>query len=220
MPNSPSRNPANDDSLLGTIRIAIDKSKQSTHNRLPVRVVEYDRTNNRVRVEHMIQMLTTDGSFINRTQIASVPALVLGAGDFLINFNIDTDNLGWIQACDRDISLFLQNYKKAPPNDGRLHDFSSGVFIPDVMTGYTINSEDNEAMVIQNKSGNVKLSLNSTRIKAAVGTTEWLIEAAQIKATVSGTDVVTMTSSNATFNVPIIDSNGRDARHPFPHTRA
>ena len=208
MPDKPSRNPANDDGLVGALRVVITKMQQEMDNRLPVRVIEYDRTTNRTRVEHQLQMVTTDGTLVNRTQVASVPALVLGAGDFFINFNIQNGNLGWIQACDRDISLFLQNYQKAPPNDGRLDDFSSGLFVPDVMTGYTIDGEDSGSMVIQNSSANVKLSLNASRIKATVASTEFLIDAGQIKATVGGTDVLTMTSANATFGVPHIDSNG------------
>lgn len=192
MPNPPSRNPANDDGLLGALRIALQKHQQSVDGRLPVRVVSHDRATNRVSVEHQIQIRTTDGQFINRSRVASVPALVLGAGGFFINFDIQPGNLGWIQACDRDISLFLQGYQKSPPNDGRLHDFSSGVFIPDVMTGYTINADDDGAMVIQNTAGTVRLSLSDSRIKAVVG----------------GVDVLTLTNTAATFGVPIIDSNG------------
>lgn len=190
--NRDSRNPANDDSLPGAMRIVLQKYGQATDDMLPVRVVAYDRAANRARVEHQIDMITTSGERISRGQVASIPVLALGGGGFFINFHLPEGALGWIKASDRDISLFLQNYQKSPPNDGRIHDFSSGLLIPDVMTGYTIDPEDEQAMVIQNLDGSVKLSFKESEIKARVG----------------GVDVLTLTDSAATFGVNIVDQNG------------
>ena len=73
--------------------------------------------------------------------------------------------MGWIKANDRDISLFLQSYTNNRPNTVRLHTFEDAIFIPDIMTGYTINSEDADSMVIQNTTGTVRVSINDQRIK-------------------------------------------------------
>jgi len=192
MTNPSSRSPSNDDSLIGAFRVAQRKGLERVDDMLPVRVIDYDRASNRARVEHQIQMVTTDGDLVDRSQVASVPALSLGGGGFTINFHLPEGSLGWIKANDRDISLFLQSYSKRPPNDRRIHDFSSGLFIPDVMTGYTIADEDSQACVLQSLDGSVRISLNNERIKFVVG----------------GQDVLTMTDKDATFGVPIIDMNG------------
>ena len=65
--------------------------------------------------------------------------------------------------------MFLQQYEEIEPNTYRLHQFDDAVFIPDVMTGYTIDSEDADAMVIQNLDGSVKISMDATRIKFTMG---------------------------------------------------
>jgi hypothetical protein len=161
----PSVNPVNNDSLTGTFKEILKKVLQGTDDMLPAKVLAYDRAANRARVLPLIQILGTDGSLTSRGEIQSIPVLSLGGGDFFINFNLPVDSLGWIKASDRDISLFLQGYEESGPNTTRLHTFSDAVFIPDVMTGYTIDAEDNEAMVIQNKTGTVRMSLDANRIK-------------------------------------------------------
>ena len=86
----------------------------------------------------------------------------------MVSFHLPPDSLGWIKANDRDTSLFLQQATSAtaPPNTTRMHSFEDAIFIPDViLTNYTIDAEDNQAMVIQNEAGTVRLSLNESRIK-------------------------------------------------------
>ena len=198
----PSRDPANDDSLTGLFRIVLRKFLQQTDDMLPVSVVAYDRARNRVRVKHQIQQVTTEGNLIERAQIASVPVLALGGGSFLVNFNLPAGSLGWIKSCDRDISLFLQGYNQSPPNDKRIHDFSSGVFIPDVMHGYTIDSEDEQAMVIQNLAGSVKISLNDARIKMTAPSVEIVANTSIIGTTsITGNTTIDGTLTNNGVNV-------------------
>ncbi len=63
-------------------------------------------------------------------------------------------------ANDRDISLFLQSYQASPPNTYRTFSFSDGIFLPAVMTGYTIADEDLTNAVIQSLDGAVKISFD------------------------------------------------------------
>ena len=144
-----SRDPANDDSLLGTFREVLKKNLMETETLLPAQVVSHDRASNRVTVQPLIQMVDTDGNRINRAQKTNLPVMLIGGGTFFVSFNLPAGSLGWIFAADRDLSLFLQEYDIQPPNTLRLHSFEDGVFIPDIMTGYTINSEDEQAAVIQ-----------------------------------------------------------------------
>ena len=163
-----SRNPANDDSLLGTFNVVLRKFLQDTNDMLPARVISYDRASNRATVQPLIQLIDTDGLRHNRAQNTNLPVLLLGGGGFFVSFHLPPDSLGWIKASDRDTSLFLQQATRetAPPNTTRMHSFEDALFIPDViLTDYTIEAEDSQALVIQNAAGTVKLSLNDARIK-------------------------------------------------------
>ncbi len=171
----PSRNPVNDDTLTGTFKEILKKFLQSTDDMIPAKILEYDRTANRARVQPLIQVLTTNGDRITRAEIPSIPVILLGGGGFFISFHLPAGSLGFIKASDRDISLFLQSYEDNPPNTNRLHSFEDSLFIPDVMKGHTINAEDDQAMVIQNLDGTVRFSLNDSRIKLTVGSSTMTI---------------------------------------------
>jgi hypothetical protein len=163
--NTPTLSATSDDDLSGTMLQVLRSFLMNVDDMLPVVVVSYDRPSNRVTVAHQIQMVETGGDFVDRGQVISVPALVLGAGGFMVGFGIQAGDKGWIKATDRDLSNFLETYEKSPPDNFRIHSFDSGLFIPDIMTGYTIDAEDEDALVIQKLDGTVKISLNNNRIK-------------------------------------------------------
>jgi hypothetical protein len=167
--NTPSIDPADEDSLTGAFRFILNKMLQDVNGMLPARVISYDRTTNRAQVQPMIAVLTTDNSQISRAPIASVPVLNLGGGGILINFKIIPGDLGWILANDRDISLFLQSYGESKPNTNRKNNFSDSLFIPHVMTNYTI-VDDNELMVIQNLDGTVRIGILTDRVRITAPT--------------------------------------------------
>lgn len=160
--NNPDIDPANNDSLTGTIRFAFYKMLQNVNGMLPAQVVNYDRTTNRVQVQLLITQVTTSGAQVSRPQISSLPVCIFGGGDFFISFNLNPGDLGWVIANDRDISLFLQTLNQTPPNTGRIKSFSDGLFIPNVMTNWNIASEDNKNCVIQSTDGSVVISLSQT----------------------------------------------------------
>lgn len=169
MSNNPSINPADNGSLAGTLQFAFKKLMQSIDNMLPAKIIDYDRDENRASVEVLISRITTSNTLVARPQIDSIPVLVLGGGGVCLSFPLNTGDLGWIMANDRDISLFLQNYNQAAPNTNRVKSFSDAIFIPDVMTGYDIDDEDSENMVIQTLDGNTKISLGDDSIKLQSG---------------------------------------------------
>lgn len=162
--NNPNLDPANNDTLAGLLRSSFSQLLRNVDGMLPARVLNYNRTTNRVNVEVMIAMITTSGQQVSRAQIANIPVINLGGGGFLINFPLKEGNLGFIMANDRDISLFLQSFKESPPNTNRVKNFSDSVFIPSVLTNYTIDGGDTDNMVIQNLDGTVKISLSSDTI--------------------------------------------------------
>lgn len=86
--STPSRDPANDDSLLGMARQILDKFLNNIDDMLPARVVSFngDRQNPRVTVVPMVKLLTTDNRQITRAQVASVPVMQFGAGGVALSF--------------------------------------------------------------------------------------------------------------------------------------
>lgn len=163
--NGPDIDPANNESLAGTLQFCMQKFMQNMNGMLPARVIKYDRTTNRVQVQLLITLITTQGIQVSRPQIASIPVMLFGGGNHFLSFSLNTGDLGWVLANDRDVSLFLQSYQESPPNTFRINNFSDGIFIPDIMTGYTISEEDSGNAVLQNKDGTIKISLQPDRIK-------------------------------------------------------
>lgn len=156
----PSRDPSNDDSLAGVMREVFKKQLQNIDGQLPAQVVSYDRNSNTAVVQPLITRLTTDGQPHERATISSLPVLALGGGGFYVNFPLKPGDRGWIEASDRDISLFMQGGGMAQPNTLRMHSFSDGRFIPDVMGSYTFDGEDDGKLVISSLDGRVKITLS------------------------------------------------------------
>jgi hypothetical protein len=123
--------------------------------------------------------------------VASVPVMQFGGGGFVLSFNFQPGNLGWIKASDRDISLFLQTYGMQAPNSARLHSFSDAVFIPDVMTGYTLAGEDADNAVLQTLDGSVKVALGADQVKLAAGDASFTLSATAAALSVGGSGFTT-----------------------------
>lgn len=162
--------PALTGTLLGAFNFAVNKIIQGLSNRLPASILAYDRTTNRANVQIMIPMVTTQGGVVSRSQVASVPVQIDGGGGIFISFPLKNGDLGWIEACDRDISLFLQTYKETKPNTFRKWSFSDGKFTPSVMRGYTINFVDEEAAVISTLDGTVRIAISDTGVSITAPT--------------------------------------------------
>lgn len=163
--NRPDIDPADTDTLAGAMQFAFYKLMQGIDGMLPARVVSVSDDRTRVCVEILIAVVTTNNAQISRPQIASLPIFTIGGGGFMLSFPLAPGDMGYVVANDRDISLFLQNYTATPPNTGRIKSFSDGVFIPQVMTGFTIaNPDDTNNAVLQSLDGTVKISLGTGKI--------------------------------------------------------
>lgn len=161
----PSINQTEQNDLAGVFSAVLQQFLRKTDDMLPARVISFSRARARVRVEPLIQMVLTDGKTMKRPQIASLPVLQLGGGNAMISFNLVAGDYGWIKASDRDLSVFLRSMAETTPPTSRMHSFSDALFIPDVMHNFTIRSEDTSNMVIQNRSGTVRLALFPDRFK-------------------------------------------------------
>lgn len=162
--SNPSLNPANNGTLAGTLQFVFKKMMQQVDGMMPARVIAYDRATNRAQVQIMITQITTSGTQIPRSQVASLPVMVVGGGGFLLSFPIKSGDYGWIMASDRDTSLFLQSMAQSPPNTMRMKSFSDGVFIPDSMRGLTIDGDDVDKVVLQSTDGLTKIAIGGDSI--------------------------------------------------------
>lgn len=162
----PSLNPSNNDTLTGLLRQVFLKLLQNTNTAIPAKVINFKKGPPAVvQVQPMIKMVGTQGLQMSRAQIAEVPVYYMGAGGYIIYFNIKPGDQGLLLACDRDISIFTQSGNEAAPNTYRVKSFSDSFFLPLVMRDYTIANEDEESMVIQDLAGDHKIAIWSDRIK-------------------------------------------------------
>lgn len=158
----PSRNPTDNDSLTGLFKVVLTKFLQNNvDDMLPAQVVAFNRAQNVAQVQPLIPVLTTDDVQVTRAQVMSVPVIQLGGGGFMLNFPIKPGDLGFIKANDRDISLFKQTWKQSLPNTQRMHSFSDAVFLPTILTNFSIAGADSANVVLQAVNGAVRLSLGN-----------------------------------------------------------
>lgn len=161
----PSIDPADNDTLAGAFKHVLRKHLQrNIDDMLPCIVQAVDRAKNIVTVQPLIMVTTTLGEQISRAPVTNIPILQLGGGGFVLNFPIKNGDLGWIKANDRDISLFVQSFTEAKPNTNRLHSFSDGLFVPNILTGFSIDGDDADNVVLQTLDGSVKISMGENKI--------------------------------------------------------
>lgn len=132
---------------------------------LPAIVEKYDRKKNIVTVRPLVAIMNANRFTEKRHDLANIPAYASGAGDFVINFPIKKGNIGWIFAADRDITEYKEKLRDVAPRTSRSHSFSDGLFVPDIVRGFTISGEDEDAMVIQILDGSTKIAIHPDWIK-------------------------------------------------------
>lgn len=164
-------NDSRDDSLEGLLIELAESINKLFECKLPcvVTAVSSDRT--RVSVRPLIHIIGRDDQPVTRDIIEGLPVYQAGAGDFLMSFPVVAGNIGWIEAADRDLGIFLQAYDVSDPGSRRKHSFSDAVFVPDIMTNFSIAEEDSAAVVIQNRTGTVKIAMDGDQIRIANGDT-------------------------------------------------
>ena len=158
---TPSIRPADQDSMAGVLKTAINKAMQSMDVMMPVEVVAYDRATNRATVRHLIQMVGSDGEAVDRANIASVRVMQPGNSAFNISLPIKPGDKGWIMAADRDISTFQQGLEKGAPNTARMHSFQDGVFMPDAMSNGDAPAGQGDRVVIGANDGSCFLAFDA-----------------------------------------------------------
>lgn len=197
-------NETNLGSLQGVMKIAFDKFLQGVDDMLPARVVSYDAAKGTVTLQPLVMMVTSDNSVQSRAMITGVHVYRHSGGGFVISFPLNVGDIGWVKACDRDISLFKQSLNESRPNTFRKHTFSDAIFFPDNMRGWTINED---GLVIQNTDGNQCIAIldNQVKIKSTV---KVVIDAPLLEVTGSIVQTAASGSSTASFIGDLIVTGG------------
>lgn len=161
---TPSIRPADEASLPGVIKTAINKAMQATDVMLPVEVVAYDRATNRATVRHMVQMVGSDGEAVDRADVASIRVMQFGNATFNVSMPIKPGDKGWLMAADRDISTFQQGLEKGAPNTARMHSFQDGVFMPDAMSNGDAPAGQGDRVVIGANNGGAYFAFDGSTL--------------------------------------------------------
>lgn len=170
---TPSRLPADEGTLAGVIKLAVQKAMQSMDNMLPVEVVSYDRATNRATVRHLVQMVGADGEAVARAPVASVRVYQFGNGAFSMSLPIQPGDKGWLKAADRDISNFQQGLTEGTPNTARMHSFQDGLFMPDAMAQGDAPAGQGDRVVIGATGGGTYLAFDNDGFYISVGGIEY-----------------------------------------------
>lgn len=195
--NIPSRNPSASGDIVGTIELVLRKHALNQCDMLPARVLKHDRKTNRVELELLIQQVTTGGEILDRAIVASVPVYRFGCSDYIISTTIKPQTLGWIKANDRDISTFLKTLEKSPPVDGRIHDFSSGLFFADSMKADSTTTAEHDGLIIKKTDDSVSIELSQDKLR--IFSKDSVIVDCQ-NATVNAEKTATINTEAATIN--------------------
>lgn len=188
----------NDNIFVDLVRDILAAVKRSVEVSIPC-VVTKVISRAKVDVRPLIKIVAQDGTSYDRDVIEGLPVFTAGAGDRLISFPVRVGDLGWIDASDRDISLFLQSYSTEEPPTSRMHSFSDARFIPDIMTNITVDEEDADAIVIQNRHGTVKIALDDSEIR---------IKNADVSIVVDGSSVIGVAPGGFDLNGFTIAADG------------
>lgn len=180
---TPSIRPADESTLPGVIKTAVNKAMQSFDVMLPIEFVAYDRATNRATVRHLVQMVGSDGEAVDRADVPSVRVMQFGNGGFNISFPIQPGDKGWLLASDRDISTFQQGLQKGAPNTARMHSFQDGLVIPDAMSNGDAPAGASGRVVIGANDGGAYFSFDGSGLYFNCGGVEVAITAAGLAIT-------------------------------------
>lgn len=196
-------------SILGNVpamlRRILSKFSMNFECCLPAVVDSYDRKNNLVTIIPACNMLKTPDQPdkepipVQRAKM-TVNALLYAGGSIGICPPLQKGDTGWILASDRDSYLFKQTRSISSPVNLDFHSYQYGVFIPDRVSGFQIQEEDESAFTLQSLDGNTRISITDGRIKHTVGGISMTITPAGI--VINGPVNVngTLTASEVVFN--------------------
>lgn len=160
----PSYRPADAQSENGIYEFLFKKFAQKIEKVAPAKIVSYDRQKNRATVQILVQNITSVGGKLDKKPLSNIPVFIFGGGSFGQSFPLKENDLGFIIAADRDISVFKQLLSVFAPATYECHQYKDGFFIPIIINGFTVSADDSEAVVLSSLDGMTKFTLSSGKI--------------------------------------------------------
>lgn len=160
----PSYNPADVNDQSGLIDFFLQKNAADIQKVIPAKIISYDRNLNRATIQILTLFLTSTGQKLQMKSIPNIPVLTLAGGGFVLSFPVQAEQIGFLLASDRDISLLKQNLTSYTPATNRQHQYEDSIFIPLNLNGFTVNEADANALLISSLDGATKLSIQNNLI--------------------------------------------------------
>lgn len=148
----------------------IESALYETHTALPGRILSYDATKQRARVQLQIKRrFAPPGEVEQELLIApllEVPVLFPRAGGYAITFPVAVNDPCLVLFAERDIRGWLENGAAAAPPTARHHDYSDGVAILGLFPGPNALSPapSTSAMAMRNAANTKKIEISSSGI--------------------------------------------------------
>lgn len=160
----PSYNPSDIMDESGVIDFFLQKNAADIQKVIPAKIISYDRNLNRATIQILTLFLTSTGQKLQMKSIPNIPVLTLAGGGFVLSFPVQAEQIGFLLASDRDISLLKQNLTSYTPATNRQHQYEDSIFIPLNLNGFTVNEADANALLISSLDGATKLSIQNNLI--------------------------------------------------------
>ena len=168
-------NESSEKQLVDLIKQLMSTVKKELEVSIPCEITAVT-SRKKVTVKPLIKIVDKLGNTYSRDVIEGVPVFALGTSNMVASMPVAVGDKGWLQASDRDLSLFLQSFEESEPPTNRMHSFSDGLFVPDAMNDYTIAEEDAGALVIQTSDGINKITMDATKTRVVNGAVDITIE--------------------------------------------
>jgi hypothetical protein len=212
MNQKPNSDQASQGSLPGALADYLQRwLREEVDGMLPATVVSYDDATNRAVLRPVVMVGTTSGGKVSRAKVANVPVFRFGGGGFFIRFPIKPGDLGWLSACDRDISLIMSGGGREDwPNTKRLWSFSDGMFYPDTFKQWIIAAANQDAAVFQSLDGSQCMALREAEIEVSSGPDCSLLMTPASMVQRVGASTVTTTAAGVAIVSPSLTHNGKE----------
>ena len=160
----PSYNPADIMDESGVIDFFLQKAAANIQKVIPAKIISYDRTENRATIQILTLFLTSTGGKLQMKLIPNIPVLNLAGGGFVLSFPVQAEQIGFLLASDRDISILKTNLSTYTPATNRQHQYEDSIFIPLNLNGFTVNEADANALLISSLDGTTKIAVQNNLI--------------------------------------------------------
>ena len=181
----------------GAIVSAIRKYLQQVQTCIPAIVKEViDRGH--VTVSPAVQQVDSNWRSINWADI-TLPLCTPGGGGLFASWPVTAGDTGWIIAGDLDPSLFFKDTSRPQrQNTFERHKYQFGYFVPNVLGGYNVSTDDDGCVVIGSADGNTKIVIGSDELK--IKSDSVIIETTDgASVTIDGKDWMTHTHSGSSL---------------------